>query len=197
MKALAIITILGSITWGGLWFTQDQQGQRLFKTGEYDHAAETFNDPVWQGVAWYRAGEFEKAVQCFAKVDTAEAHFNQGNAWLMQGKYEFAITSYDRALAKRHDWKEAHENRALAAARAEKFKQTGADMGDQKIGADKTVFDKNAKNEGQDTELTGGKSLSDEQIQALWLRRVQTRPADFLRSKFSYQQAGQQNGESP
>lgn len=194
MKALVIIA---SITWGGLWLTQDQQGQRLFKSGEYDQAAETFANPMWQGVAWYRAGEFKKAVQCFAKVDTAEAHFNQGNAWLMQGKYEFAITSYDRALATRHDWKEAIENRALAAARAEKIKQTGGDMGEQQLGADKIVFDKNAKNEGQETELTDGKQLSDEQIQALWLRRVQTRPADFLRSKFSYQQAGQQKGESP
>jgi Ca-activated chloride channel family protein len=190
MKTLVIIA---TITWGGLWLTPDQQGQRLLKSGESNQAAKTFADPMWQGVAWYRAGEFKKAVQSFAKVDTAEAHFNQGNAWLMQGKYELAITSYDRALGSRHNWKEAIENRALASARAEKFKQTGGDMGEQKIGADKTVFDKNAKNEGQDTEVTSGKQLSDQQIQALWLRRVQTRPADFLRSKFSYQQANQEN----
>ena len=188
MKAFVIIATL---TWGGLWLTQDQQGQRLFEQDEFAQAAETFHDPVWRGIAWYRAGEFKKSVLAFAQVDTAEAHFNQGNGWLMQGKYELAITCYDRALAMRHDWKKAIENRVLAAARAEKVKQTGGDMGDQKLGADEIVFDKNAKNEGQDTELTGGDSLSDEQIQALWLRRIQTRPADFLRSKFSYQQANQ------
>jgi Ca-activated chloride channel family protein len=191
MKALVVVA---AFTWVGLWFTQDQQGQRLFEQGEYAQAAETFRDPMWQGVAWYRAGDFKKAVQIFARVDTAEAHYNQGNAWLMQGKYELAITNYDRALTMRHDWKEALENRALAAARAKKVKQTGGDMGDQKIGADKMVFDKNAKNEGQDTEVTGSEALSDEQIQALWLRRVQTRPADFLRSKFSFQQASQTKG---
>jgi Ca-activated chloride channel family protein len=31
-------------------------------------------------------------------------------------------------------------------------------------------------------------------MQALWLRRVQTRPADFLRAKFAYQQAAQAEG---
>jgi Ca-activated chloride channel family protein len=63
-------------------------------------------------------------------------------------------------------------------------------MGDQKIGADKIIFDKDAKNnEGQETEVAGGKALSDQAIQALWLRRVQTRPADFLKAKFAYQEA--------
>ena len=81
-------------------------------------AAQAFQDPLWRGIAWYRAGEFEKAATSFALRDTAEAHYNQGNARLMLGKYDDAIAGYDRALATRPDWKEALENRALAAARA-------------------------------------------------------------------------------
>lgn len=186
MKTLALVAV---ITWSGLWFTPDQQGRRYFERGELAQAAETFHDPMWQGAAWYRAGEFEKAAQAFARRDTAEAYFNQGNAWLMRGKYDTAITCYDHALEKRSGWKEATENRALAAARLKMTEATGGEMGDQKIGADKIVFDKNAKNEGQDTEVAGGKALSDQEMQALWLRRVQTRPADFLKAKFACQQA--------
>ena len=184
----------GEGAWSKLWFTPDQQGQRLFKRGEFVAAAQAFHDPMWQGAAWYRAGEFEKAAQAFARRDSAEAHFNQGNAWLMRGKYETAVACYDRALAKRPDWKEAIENRNLAAARAKMVEQKGGDLGDQKLGADKIVFDKNKKNEGQDTDVTGGKALSDQEIQALWLRRVQTKPADFLKAKFAYQEAMQQEG---
>ena len=191
MKTFAFIAF---ITWSGLWLTPDQQGQRHFQRGEFAEAARAFRDPMWQGAARYRAGEFEKAAQLFARRGTAEAYFNQGNAWLMRGKYDTAITCYDRALEKRSDWKEAIENRALAAARLKMTEAPGGDMGDQKIGADKIVFDKKAKNEGQETELAGGKSLSDQELQALWLRRVQTRPADFLRAKFAYQQAAQAEG---
>ena len=186
MRALAVIATL---TWAGLWFTPDQQGRRHFERGEFLAAAEVFQDPLWQGAAFYRAGEFEKAARAFARRDTAEAHYNQGNAWLMNGKYEDAIASYDRALTRRPGWQQAADNRDLAAARLKMTTVTGGDMGDQKIGADKIVFDKNAKSEGQDTEVAGGKALSDQEMQSLWLRRVQTRPADFLKAKFEYQQA--------
>jgi Ca-activated chloride channel family protein len=35
--------------------------------------------------------------------------------------------------------------------------------------------------------VAGGDPLSDEELRGLWLRRVQTKPADFLRAKFAYQ----------
>ena len=181
-----------SAAWADLWLTPDQQGRLHFERGEFAAAAAAFRDPLWQGAAWYRAGEFEKAAQAFSRRDTAEGHYNQGNAWLMRGKYEAAITCYDRALQKRLGWKEAAENRNLAEARAKMTEMKGGDMGDQKIGADKIVFDKNAKNEGQETEVAGSQALSNQEIQALWLRRVQTRPADFLRAKFAYQQAARE-----
>jgi Ca-activated chloride channel homolog len=191
MKTFVLIAV---ITWSGLWFTPDQEGRRHFQRGEFAEAAKAFRDPLWQGTAWYRAGEFEKAAQAFARRDTAEAYFNQGNAWLMRGKYDTAITCYDHALEKRPGWKEAAENRALATARLKMTEAPGGDMGEQMIGADKIIFDKKAKNEGQDTEVAGGKALSDQEMQALWLRRVQTRPADFLRAKFAYQQAARAEG---
>jgi Ca-activated chloride channel family protein len=176
--------------WTGLWFTPDQQGQRYFERGEFAEAARHFRDPLWQGVAWYRAGEFEKAAQSFARRDTGEAHYNQGNAHLMHGDYAAAIASYDRALEKRPDWKAAAENRAIAAARAEALDIEGGNMTEGMLGADKIVFDSKKKgSDAQTTEVAGGKALSDQEMQALWLRRVQTRPADFLKAKFAYQQA--------
>ena len=102
MKAILLIA---AIAWSGLWFTPDQQGHRLFKRGEFAEAATTFRDPLWQGMAWYRAAEFDKSAQAFGRSNTVEAAFNQGNAWLMRGKYDTAIGSYDRALAKRPEWK--------------------------------------------------------------------------------------------
>lgn len=186
MKAL---TLIATLTWAGLWFTPDQQGRRLFERGEFIEAAAVFRNPLWQGTALYRVGEFEKAARAFARSDTAEAHYNQGNSWLMNGKYQDAIASYDRALTRRPGWQQAAENRELAAARAKLTETPGGDMGDQQLGADKIVFDKDAKNEGQETQVTGDQASTNQDIQAMWLRRVQTRPADFLKAKFEYQQA--------
>ena len=56
------------------------------------------------------------------------------------------------------------------------------------LGADDTVFGDKGGEGAEVTEQTGGAPLSDAEIQELWLRRVQTRPADFLKAKFAYQQ---------
>ncbi len=190
----AILTLL-AVTWIGLWLTPDQQGQREFRRGEYAQAAQTFQSPQWRGTSWYRAGEFEKAAQEFARSSTPEAQFNEGNAWLMLGKYDQAIISYNLALKQRPDWQEALENRDLAVARNKQRQQQGGDLGNQEEGADEIVFDPHKPPGGQDTVIAGDQATSDAAVQAMWLRRVQTKPADFLKSKFAYQQAMSSQGE--
>lgn len=187
MRAATAIVV--AVTWAGLWLTPDQQGQRFFRRGEFAQAAEAFENPLWRGAAWYRAGEFEKAAGEFARDSTPEAQYNEGNAWLMLGKYDQAVASYERALKQRPDWKQARENRDLAVARGKLRQQQGGDLGDQQEGADEVVFDQNKPPGGQDTVVAGQQATSDAAVQALWLRRVQTRPADFLKAKFAYQQA--------
>lgn len=181
--------LLLAISWSSLWFTPDQQGERLARRQEYARAAQAFNDPMRQGVAWYRAGEFEKASQAFARVPTAEGRFNLGNAWTMLGKYDKAIASYDEALEERPEWQAAQENRDLAAARAKLVESPGGDFGDQRIGADEVVFDQDKPPGGQETEVAGDQAMTDASVQAIWLRNVQTKPADFLKAKFAYQAA--------
>ena len=198
MKTFAVflaVVVVGGISWSEFWLTQEQQAQRFMDNGKYAAAAEAFHDPMRQGAAWYRAGEFEKAERAFARVATAEAEFNRGNCLVMQGKYEPAVARFDRALELWPDWEDAQVNRKISEARAELLKETGGDMGDQKIGADDVVFDKNKKPGGQETQTDGDQPLSDSAMQSLWLRRVQTKPADFLKSKFLYQlSADQQEG---
>ncbi len=197
MKGISTLLIIGSITWADLWFTPDQQGQRLMNQKEFTAAAEVFQDPMRQGVAWFRAGEFEKAEQAFARVATPEADFNRGNCLIMRGKYEAAIERFDRALKLRPDWEDAQVNRDIAIARAKMIEQKGGDMGDQKLGADEIRYDKNKESGGQETEVNEGQELSDSAMQALWLRRVQTKPADFLKARFAYQLANEPEGAGP
>ena len=125
---------IANVTWTGLWLTPDQQGQQHMDRGEFEAAANSFRDPTRQGVAWFRAGEFEKAEQAFARDASADSEFNRGNCLIMQGKYEQAVERFDRALELRPDWEDAIINREVAVARAERTKQEGGDMGNKKLG---------------------------------------------------------------
>jgi Ca-activated chloride channel family protein len=170
--------------------------------GQYAEAARRFRDPPWQGVALYRAGQFKEAAAALARADTPESEFNRGNALLMLGKYTEAIASYDRALQFRPAWPEATANRALAEARRKQLAPSEDDTGGTggQVEADEYVFDDRPRQSGntQEIEVVAGESLSNEQVQALWLRRVQTRPADFLRAKFAFQYSRQrQEGKQP
>jgi len=190
--AVALIASLGvgvfMVGWQELWASSDQRGRYLFEHDQWTEAAAAFNDPLWRGVAQMRAADFKAAEQSFAGVDTAEGAYDQANALIMLGKYDEAVKRYNHALALRPAWREAEHNRHIAQLRAEALKAPGADAGDQREGADQIVYDKDAKSpEGKETPTTTSAAMNDEAVRALWLKRVRTKPADFLRARFAYQ----------
>lgn len=173
------------------WLTPDQQGDRLMAEENYSAAAETYEDPMKRGAAYFRDAEFEKAAGEFGRRDDAAGSFNRGNSLVMMGKYSEAIAAYQRAIQFRPDWNEAKENMAIAVARRDKLAPPEDDAGGTggKLGADEIVFDDRAKNssESEEVEVGSGQEMSDESLRELWLQRVQTNPSDFLKIKFRYQ----------
>ncbi len=144
-------------------------------------------DPWRRGAAPYRAGDFKAAEAAFARVGSADGAYDHGNALVVLGKCDAAVASYDRALALRPGRTEATDSRAVAAVRRDRLKTVGGNATGGEVKADAGVFEKGkAKAEAGVVEVAGGKPLSAEEIRGLWLKRVQTKPADFLRAKFAY-----------
>ena len=189
---LVLVLVLGTARNPNFWTTPDQRGDALMRERKFAAAAKAYSDPWRIGMAQYRNGDFEAAAKTFARVPGAAGAFNQGNAWLMHGQYDAAVASYDRALEFHPGWKDAEENKALALARKAKMQNSSKDADQEQTGQDKPddiVFDqKGSVKQGQPIEIAGGE-MSDEEMRATWLRRVQTTPGDFLRAKFAYQAA--------
>lgn len=191
------LVVLAVGTWQNpdFWSLPERRGDRLMAAKQYKEAESAYVDPWRIGVAQYRNGDFREAAATFARVPGADGAFDQGNALLMHGAYDDAIASYDRALGFRPGWQAAEENKALAAARKKRIDDAGADRDEESARAydpDETVVD--TQGEDQDDRKTepedmNGGALSDEELRATWLRRVQTTPGDFLQAKFAYQAA--------
>ena len=178
------------LTLDTLFLTPDQQGHRLYGKGKYVEAAQHFADPKWKGVALFKAGDFEDAASILSGYDTAEGAFNHGNALVMQGKYADAVSRYERALVLKPDWEAATINLEIARARAKMLEKKGGEMTGGEMGADEITFEKGKSPPGSGEEqVEGGDSPVGSDMQAMWLRRVQTKPADFLKAKFAYQHA--------
>jgi len=173
------------------WERPERRGARLIQEGRAAEAVDVFTDPMWRGAALFRAGEFEAAASAFALLTSADAHYDRGTALIMAGKYEDAVAALGEALAQRPDWREATENQEIARLRAERLQKEGGEGTGGKLGADDVVMgpggDKGDDASSDEVELGAGGPLDDAGVRALWLRNVQTRPADFLRWKFSFQ----------
>lgn len=192
--------------WKDWWLTPDQQGARLVKQDQFQQAAEAFEDPMQKGVAFFRAGDFESAASVFGRIRSPEAAYNRANALLFLGRYEEAIASYSDALELRPQWQEAEENRSIAIARMERLAPPDSDEGGTggELGADEIVFDDSGRVDkaGTEMEATGGEEVSEDEMRAVWLRRVQNDPAEFLRTRFAYQlyrdeQESTEDGDEP
>jgi Ca-activated chloride channel family protein len=182
-------------TWVDLFLTPDQQGRYAFEKGDYLTAAERFADPYWKGISLYRLEQYDEAVNQFALLDTAEAYFYLGNCYARLGGYPAALESYGEALRIRPEFPEAEENRKLMVSLIEEEKEDEAreEQGDPNLAADEVQFDEKGK-KGKEGEIEQS-LLSEEQVAEMWMRNIQTSPADYLRFKFQIQ-AGSR-GESP
>jgi len=99
--------------WKDLWKTKDQQGKALYEKEQFKEAASAFKDPMWQGNAHYKSGNYESAISAYSKIENADANYNIGNSYAKLQQLEKAIEAYDAALALDPDHKDALANKKL------------------------------------------------------------------------------------
>lgn len=77
----------------------------------------------------YRRGEFEAAARGFAQADSADAHYNRGNALAKAGRYADAIHAYDQALQRAPGMRDAEANRRAVQAALQRGPPPGGSKG--------------------------------------------------------------------
>ncbi len=100
-----------ALSWRDLWLTPDQQAKAALDAGHAAEAQALARDPALRGAAAYRAGDYARAVEEFARRNDADAQYNRGNALAKAGRYEDAIAAYDAALRLRPDLADAAANK--------------------------------------------------------------------------------------
>lgn len=102
-----------ALEWPDLWLRKDQQGAVALEQKDPARAVELFRSPEWRANAQYQAGDFAGAAESLAGIETADAHYNRGNALARGGKLEEALAAYDEALARDPQMDDAVANRKL------------------------------------------------------------------------------------
>ncbi len=101
--------------WRDLFINDNQRAYELLEEGQASEAAQTFEDSTWQGIASYKAQEYQAALQHWSNEESPITSYNRGNALARNGKLPEALQAYDQALAAKPDWENAQFNRDLVA----------------------------------------------------------------------------------
>ena len=91
-----------------------------------------------RGADAYRRGQFEQAAHAYAGMDTADAHYNRGNALAKAGRYEEAVAAYDRALELEPVMPDALANKETVenAMKRKRESKPGENQGQQESGGE-------------------------------------------------------------
>jgi Ca-activated chloride channel family protein len=130
--------------WQDMWKTPDQQAMQAYDKNEYEQAANTFDNSLWQGTAHYKNQDYQAALESFAQVKPTDqsytdATYNAGNALAQLGEIDQAIAAYDKVLEQQPEHQEALANKALLERlkeqqEQEKQDQSGEQSEDQENG---------------------------------------------------------------
>lgn len=173
-----------------LWLTKDQQGRYYYEKNDFEKAAERFENKLWKGISFYKIGNYEAAINQFAQLNDAQSYFYLGNSYARLKNYEAAINSYKEAINIGGVMPEAQFNLKIVEGIVKKLEEEKKKDDEQQgneptFSADEIKFDEKGKKgkEGEVEEL----KLSQEKMADIWMRNIQTSPADFLRRKFYIQ----------
>ena len=99
--------------WIDLWKTKDQQAAEAFADENHELAASLFEQTGWRGAANYRAKNYESAIASFSTTDSADGHYNRGNALALAGNLPEAIAAYDVAISREPEHADAIYNKEI------------------------------------------------------------------------------------
>lgn len=102
-----------AFSWEDLWLRADQQGEKAMNEGNAKKAASLFKSHKWQGVANYRAGNYQHAINNFSQDKSADGYYNQGNTLAQIGEYQKALDAYNKALKENPKMADAQYNKSV------------------------------------------------------------------------------------
>lgn len=170
--------LVHALSWQDLWLNKDQQGQKLLTNNNPKHAAETFQNHDWKGVAYYKDKQYDKAYAEFQHDSSATGLYNQGNALAYLGRYDEAIHSYEESLKvdsnnadakhnievlKKLKQQKDQQNQQQDPSQSSQNKQSDSDKGDNKPDKSnqQSADDKNQANKNDSNKQNKSPSQAD------------------------------------
>ena len=130
---LVIVLVLFSFpVQAGFFLNNNQEGLKAFESGNYQKAVDSFKDTNWKAASFYRIGDYAKSYESYAKDNSVEGLYNQGNALAKGGKIKEAIAKYEEVLQQNPNHEDAKFNLEYLKRQKEQQQQQNQQNKDNK-----------------------------------------------------------------
>ncbi len=68
-----------------LWLTRDYQAQKRIAKGDYEGAAKLYEEPIRKGIAYFKGGDYERAIAAFQQDTSTMGQYNLALSYLKNG----------------------------------------------------------------------------------------------------------------
>ncbi len=133
------------------WSPAHAAGQDLWR-----RADQQAHQQLQQGAAAYRKNDFAAAEKAWKPIDTADAHYNLGNALAKAGRYPEAIAAYDRALRTQPGMADAIANKHAVEAAMKRKPPPGSQQNNRGKQDPKKDGDQQPGEKGQQQQPSSG-----------------------------------------
>lgn len=140
----------------------DQIGFEHFNAGDFDAAAKAFHSPSWKGIAQYKAGDYQGAIETLSPLTDPNSRYNLGNAYAQAGDLEKAKSTYKKLLNDHPNIEDAKKNlEIIEKAQQEQEKNKDQSQKDQSQNSDQKNQQEN-QNDQQKQDQQEGQNKQDE-----------------------------------
>lgn len=97
----------------GFLTNNNQDGLRLFNSGQYENALKKFTDHNWRGITLYKQNKNEDALKEFQKTNSDISFYNQGVILTKLCQYQEALKAFEKAVQLNPENKDAQYNKKV------------------------------------------------------------------------------------
>lgn len=169
------------------WVNSNLRGYQLYEQGNFAEAARNFNSPAWKGIAEYKSGDYEKAIETLKPLTDQRSRYNLANAYAQTGKLEESEAIYESILKDDPNDADAKKNLDIVKKAQEQQQQQ-----QQKSEQDKSDKNKPEK-ENQQSDSKQDKSDDSKNQQSPSDQSESQQSKDQKQESSDQQKNGQQN----
>jgi Ca-activated chloride channel family protein len=116
--------VLYAKEWNLFWNHPEQLAFEAYQQGDFQTSYELSTDPLLQGSAYYRSGQYQQALEMYGKDESAQSIYNLGNTLAQQHQFPEAVLAYQKALELNPQLGQARYNKRLIELYLEQQNET-------------------------------------------------------------------------